>query len=149
MKIQVLALATLTATLLTGCSGVITPKAQLAAHDSDRNIPAIDQMIVSIKQEYINKCYMPVAKKLPPENACQSELFQLLERRYSLQYNQNHVAMASNTLLFKDIDAKIVEMSRNNPDVRQAIRAGAFTSTNEMLSYYHEKYQFDTQLEKF
>ena len=57
--------------------------------------------------------------------------------------------MASNKLLFKDIDAKIIEMSRNDPEVRNAIRAGAFTSTSEMLSYYHEKYQFDTQVEQY
>ena len=92
---------------------------------------------------------MPVVKKLPPENACQAELFQMLERRYHLDYNQNHVAMASNTLLFKDIDAKIIEMSRNDPEVRRAIRSGAFRSTNEMLAYYHEKYHFDTQIEQY
>jgi hypothetical protein len=57
--------------------------------------------------------------------------------------------MASNKLLFKDIDAKIIEMSRNDPEVRNAIRAGAFTSTSEMLSYYHEKYHFDTQIEQY
>ena len=149
MKFRVLALVTITAALLAGCSGVVTPKAEIASHDSDHNIPAIDEMILSFKQDYINKCYLPVAKKNPPENACQSELFQMLERRYHLDYNQNHVAMASNTLLFKDIDAKIIEMSRNNPEVREAIRAAAFTSTSEMLSYYHEKYQFDTQIEQY
>jgi hypothetical protein len=149
MKFRVLALATITAALLTGCSGVVTPKAELASHDSDHNIPAIDEMIIAYKTDYINKCYLPIAKRHPPENTCQAELFQMLERNYHLDYNQNHVAMASNKLLFKDIDAKIIEMSRNDPEVRNAIRAGAFTSTSEMLSYYHEKYQFDTQVEQY
>lgn len=149
MKFSVLALMSMTATLLAGCSGIVTPKAEIASHDSDHNIPAIDHMIVSLKQEYIEKCYMPVAKRKPPENACQSELFQMLERRYKLNFNQNHVAMAANTLMFKDVDAKIMEMSRNDPDVRSAIRAGAFTSTSEMLAYYKDKYQFDTQLEQY
>ena len=149
MKFKVLALVSIAAALMTGCSGVVTPKAELASHDSSHNIPAIDEMIISYKTDYINKCYLPVAKKHPPENACQSELFQMLERSYHLDYNQNHVAMASNKLLFKDIDAKIIEMSRNDPEVREAIRAAAFTSTSEMLSYYHEKYQFDTQIEQF
>lgn len=148
MKFRVLAFATITAALLTACSGVVTPKAELAQHDPDHNIPAIDHMIVDLKQEYIDKCYMPVAKHNPPENSCQTELFQLVERR-NMNYNQNHVAMAANTLLFRDIDKKIVEMTRNDPDVRNAIRTGAFTNTNDMLAYYHEKYQFDTQLEKY
>ncbi|MCL4103017.1 hypothetical protein SAMN05720766_11031 [Fibrobacter sp. UWH9] len=149
MKFSVLAFLTITAALLTACSGIVTPKAELASHDSDHSIPAIDNMIVSLKQEYINKCYMPVAKRNPPENACQSELFQTLERRYNLNFNQNHVAMAANVLFFKDVDAKIVEMSRNDPEVRNAIRAGAFTSTSEMLAYYKGKYQFETQLEQY
>lgn len=149
MKFSVLAFATITVTLLAGCSGIVTPKSQLADHDPAHNIPAIDNMIVSLKQEYIDKCYMPVAKRKPPENACQSELFQMLERRYKLNFNQNHVAMAANTLMFKDVDAKIVEMSRNDPDVRNAIRSGAFTSTSEMLAYYKDKYQFETQLEQY
>lgn len=148
MKFSVLALATITA-LLTACSGVVTPKSELAAHDSDHNIPAIDNMIVSLKQEYIDKCYLPIAKHRPPENACQSELFQTLERRHNLNFNQNHVAMAANVLFFKDVDAKIVEMTRNDPSVRNAIRSASFSSTNEMLAYYKDKYQFDTQLEKY
>ena len=63
MKFRVLALATMTAALLAGCSGVVTPKAELASHDSDHNIPAIDEMIISYKQDYINKCYIiPILK---------------------------------------------------------------------------------------
>ncbi len=149
MKFSVLAFATMTATLLAGCSGIITPKSELASHEPGKNIPAIDNTIVELKQEYIDRCYMPVAKKNPPETACQAELFQMLERRYGLNFNQNHVAMAANTLMFKVIDEKIVEMSRQDPDVREAVRNGAFTSTNDMLAYYKEKYQFDTELEKY
>ena len=39
--------------LFTGCSSVVTPKAELAYHhDSVHNIPAIDSLIVSMKQDY-------------------------------------------------------------------------------------------------
>lgn len=149
MKFSVLAFATMTAALLTGCSGIVTPKSELASHEPGKNIPAIDNTIVELKQEYIDNCYMPVAKKNPPETACQSELFQTLERRYGLNFNQNHVAMAANILMFKVIDEKIVEMSRQDPEVRDAIRNGSFSSTNDMLAYYKEKYQFDTEIEKY
>ncbi|MCF0225095.1 MAG: hypothetical protein HUK20_12570 [Fibrobacter sp.] len=149
MKFSVLAIATITATLLTGCSSVVKPTVEVANHEPGKYIPAIDEMIVSLKQEYIDKCYMPVVKHRPPENECQSELFQMVERQYHLDYNQNHVAMASNKLMFKDIDNKIIEMSRQDPDVRNAIRNGAFTSQSDMLTYYREKYQFNTQLEEY
>jgi len=137
------------AALITGCSGVKQPTAELASHDSDHKIPAIDNMIVEMKQEYINKCYMPVAKRIPPETACQSELFQMLERRYHLDYNQNHVAMASNDLFFKDIDVEIRKMMRTDPQVREALRSGVFSSSDELIAYYKDKYKFETNIEKF
>lgn len=149
MKFGVLAFATVTAALITGCSGIVTPKAEFASHAPDHDIPLIDSLIVEMKQEYINKCYMPVAKRKPTGTPCQSDLLQMLDRRYHLNYNQNHVAMAANTILFKDIDAKIEEMSRGNAQVKAAIRNSAFTSISDMQSYYKEKYQFDTDLEKY
>ena len=61
----------LAAAFFSACSGVVTPKAELAYHqDSVHNIPAIDSLIVSMKQDYIKQCYMPVASHMPPENSC-------------------------------------------------------------------------------
>lgn len=149
MKFGIIASLAIAAALVTGCSGIKTPTAELASHDADHNIPAIDNMIVSMKQDYINKCYMPVVKRIPPENSCQTELFQTLERRYNLNFNQNHVAMASNDLFFKDIDQEIRKMMRTDPEVREALRSGVFNSSDEMIAYYKDKYKFDTQLEQF
>ena len=115
MKLSILATLAISATILMGCASVKKPSVEIANHDSDHNIPAIDQMIVEMKQAYIEKCYLPVAHRKPPENACQSELFQTLERRYHLDFNQNHVAMASNDLFFKDIDAELRKMLRSDP----------------------------------
>ena len=121
--------------VLMGCSSVKTPKAEIASHDSDHNIPSIDQMIGEMKQDYIEKCYMPVAMREPPTNACQTELFQMLERRYHTNYNQNNVSQASNDLFFKDVGEEIKKMVRTDPQVREAIRSGAFRSTDEMQAY--------------
>lgn len=149
MKLSILATLAIAATILMGCSSVQKPTVEVAYHDSDHNIPAIDQMIVEMKQAYIEKCYLPVAHRKPPENACQSELFQTLERRYHLDFNQNHVAMASNDLFFKDIDVELRKMLRSDPEIRQAARNGGFKNVGEMLAYYKDKYKFDTQLEQF
>ena len=149
MKLSILATLAIAATILMGCGSVHKPTVEVAYHDSDHNIPAIDQMIVEMKQAYIEKCYLPVAHRKPPENACQSELFQTLERRYHLDYNQNHVAMASNDLFFEDIDAELRKMLRSDPEIRQAARNGGFKNVSEMLAYYKDKYKFDTQLEQF
>lgn len=150
MKIQILLSVALAATFFSGCSGVVTPTVERAYHnDSAHNIPAIDNMIVEMKQEYINKCYMPVANRKPPENSCQTDLFQMLERRYHMNFNQNHVAIVSNELFFKDIEKEIHKMARTDPEVRNAIRNVGFTSNEEMIAYYRDKYKFETQLEQY
>lgn len=133
----------------TGCSSVVTPKAELAYHhDSVHNIPAIDSLIVSMKQDYIKQCYMPVASHLPPENSCQSDLFQMVERRYHMDFNQNHVAAASNELFFKDVVPEIQKKVKREPALRDPLRR-AFSNSNEMLAYYKDKYKFNTQIEQF
>ena len=135
--------------LFTGCSSVVTPKAELAYHhDSVHNIPAIDSLIVSMKQDYIKQCYMPVASHLPPENSCQSDLFQMVERRYHMDFNQNHVAAASNELFFKDVVPEIQKKVKREPALRDPLRR-AFSNSNEMLAYYTDKYKFNTQIEQF
>ena len=143
MKSGFVASLLFSAAMLAGCSGIKTPTADLASHDSRHDIPAIDQMIVDMKQDYIQACYMPVAKREPPVNACQTELFQMLERRYHMNYTQNHVDMASNDLFFKDVNTKITDLVRKDRQVGAAARR-AFGRTDEMMAYYCEAYKFET-----
>ena len=143
MKFGYVASLLFSAALLAGCSGIKTPTADLASHDSRHDIPAIDQMIVDMKQDYIQACYMPIAKREPPINACQTELFQMLERRYHHDYSQRHVDMASNDLFFKDVNTRISDLVRKDREVGNAARR-AFNSTDEMMAYYREAYKFET-----
>ncbi len=128
--------------VITACSSIRMPKATIAEHDAMHQIPAVDQMIVSLKREYIDKCYGPVVHKDPPENACQTELFQQLERRYHTNYNQDQVNMASDDLFFKDVNTRLHQLVRSDPSVRRAIRNGAFANADDMLAYYKSKYSF-------
>ena len=143
MKSGFVASLLLVAAMLAGCSGIKTPTASLASHDARHDIPAIDQMIVDMKQDYIQACYLPVAKREPPVNACQTELFRMLERRYHMNYTQDHVDMASNDLFFKDVNTKITDLVRKDRQVGNAARR-AFGSTDEMMAYYKEAYKFQT-----
>ena len=130
------------ATFLAACSATL-PKAELATHeDSSRNIPQIDNMIVSLKKSYISQCYAPILDKNTPENQCQTELFQMLERRYHMNYSQKNIDQASNELFFRDVDARLRKMVRTDPEVRRAVREGTFRNADDMLSYYREKYAF-------
>jgi len=128
-----------------GCSSVDMPKVEIAEHDADRNIPSIDEMIVTLKKSYLSQCYGPIVRKEPPENQCQTELFQMLERRYHLDYNHTHVDMASNDLFFRDVDSRLRKMVRTDPEVRETVRNGAFRNADEMLAYYRDKYAFNSK----
>ncbi len=129
--------------LLAACSSV--PKATVVSQDSARDIPAIDHMIVNLKNSYIDQCYKPVMKKNPPENHCQTALFQMLERRYHRNYSQKHLDMASDDLFFRDVEGKLREMMRTNPEVKNAVRGTSFRSEQEVLAYYKGKYAFSAQ----
>ena len=85
---------------------------------------------------------------MPPENSCQSDLFQMVERRYHMDFNQNHVAAASNELFFKDVVPEIQKKVKREPSLRDPLRR-AFSNSNEMLAYYKDKYKFNTQIEQF
>ena len=95
-----------------------------------------------MKVEYIHDCYTPVVEREVPETRCQTELFQLLERRYHLNYKKVHVDMASDDLFFRDVDARIRTMVRTDPEVRQMVKAN-FRSHEELLQYYKGLYGFN------
>ena len=145
MKFGLFASLFIAATLMIGCSGVKTPKAKMADHDEDHDLPAVDQTIIRMKQDYIKNCYMPVAKREPPENSCQTELFQMLERRYHSDYSQKQVDMAANDLFFKDVDKELRNLAKSDIEVRRSLRNGTFESINDMIAYYRDAYKFETK----
>jgi hypothetical protein len=136
-------IALLAGTVFFACSSMKMPKAEYAEHEAGKDIPAIDDMIVSLKGEYIERCYAPVAKRNPPDNQCQTELFQLLERRYRLSYLQEHVDMASDELFFRDVDSRLRKMVKTDVELRDDVRH-KFSSMDDMLAYYKSKYSFHT-----
>lgn len=99
-------------------------------------------MIVSLKAEYINKCYGPVVHKEPPTTKCQTDLFQQLERRYHSNYTQAQVNFASDDMFFKDVNEKLSKMMKTDPEVKAAIRQASFRSQDEVFAYYKSKYSF-------
>jgi len=117
------------------------PKAKLAEHPDGRGIPPIDEVIVSMKKEFIENCYTPVMRREVPETRCQTDLFQLLERRYRMNYRKEHVDMASDDIFFRDVDQRIRVLIRKDPEVRQMVKA-QFSSQQELLRYYKELYGF-------
>ena len=107
--------------LLSSCATEQMPKAEPASHDSAHNIPPIDNMIVN-QEVFTFQCYAPILRRDPPENQCQTELFQLLERRYHMNYNQNQVNMASDELFLPRRGHPPPQMVRTDPEVRPSER---------------------------
>jgi len=128
---------------LLSCSSVEKREAIRADHDMDMNIPAVDDFIVSQKKEYIERCYMPVLKRIPSNapRPCETALFQLLERRYSMNYTQDHVDMAADELFFKDIRDRLQKKIKAESGLRRAV-SKRFSSMDEIMAYYKPKYTF-------
>jgi hypothetical protein len=118
-------------------------EAIMADHDMDMNIPAIDDFIVSLKKEYIERCYVPILKKIASNapRPCENDLLQLLERRYSMNYTQEHVDMAADELFFKDIRERLQKKIKTEPSLRKAV-SKRFRSMDEIMAYYKPKYTF-------
>ena len=129
--------------LLFACSSVEKREAVRAEHDSDMNIPAVDDFIVSLKKEYIERCYMPVVKRIASNSPrpCETALFQLLERRYSMNYTQEHVDMAADELFFSDIKTRLQERMRTDRNMRRQV-SKRFRTMDEIIDYYKPKYTF-------
>ena len=129
--------------LLLSCSSVEKREALRADHDTDMNVPAIDDFIISLKKEYIERCYMPVLKRIPSNapRPCENDLLQLLERRYSMDYTQEHVDMAADELFLSDIKDRLQKKIKTEPNLRNAVRK-RFKNMDDIIGYYKPKYTF-------
>jgi len=128
---------------LLSCGSVEKRDVVQAEHDIKMRIPAIDEMIVKDKKEYIERCYMPVLKKVASESPrpCETKLQQLLERRFYTNYTQEHVDMAADELFFSDIKEKIAKQVRTDAKLRKAL-GKRFRNMDEVVDYYKSKYTF-------
>ncbi len=129
--------------LLLSCSSVEKREAVRADHEIDMNLPAIDDFIVSLKKEYIERCYMPVLKKIASNapRPCETSLFQMLERRYSITYTQEQVDMAADELFFADIKDRLQKKIKTEPSLRKAV-GKRFKNMDDIIAYYKPKYTF-------
>jgi len=135
--------------LLISCGGVEKREVVQAEHEKNMRIPAIDDMIVKDKKEYLERCYMPVFKKIASESPrpCETKLQQLLERRYYTNYTQEHVDMAADEIFFNDIKDKISKQIRTDTKLRKAL-GKRFKNMDEVVDYYKSKYTFRVEKEK-
>jgi len=128
---------------LLSCSSVEKREAVRADHDTGMNIPAVDDMIVSLKKEYIERCYMPVIKRIASNSPrpCENTLFQLIERRYSMTPTQDQVDMAADELFFADVKERLTKKLQEDRSLRRSV-GKRFKNMDEAMSYYKSKYSF-------
>ncbi|GBU24085.1 hypothetical protein R83H12_00711 [Fibrobacteria bacterium R8-3-H12] len=137
------------AIFLLSCGSVEKREVVRAEHERNMRIPAVDDMIVKDKKEYLEKCYLPVLKKIASESPrpCETKLQQLLERRYYTNYTQEHVDMAADDIFFNDIRDKIQTKIKSDSKLRKALDK-RFKNMNEVVDYYKSKYTFRVEKEK-
>ena len=128
---------------LFSCGSVEKREAVQAEHETNMRIPAVDDMIVKDKKEYIERCYMPVYKKIASNSPrpCETALQQLLERRYPTNYTQEHVDMAADELFFTDIREKLSKKAKTDRKLSRSI-GKRFKNMDDAMAYYKSKYTF-------
>jgi len=131
------------AIFLFSCGSVEKREVVQAEHEKNMRIPAIDDMIVKDKKEYLERCYTPVLKKVASNSPrpCETALQQLLERRFYTNYTQEHVDMAADELFFRDIRDKIQTKIKTDLKLRKAL-GKRFKNMDEVEDYYKSKYTF-------
>jgi hypothetical protein len=114
-----------------------------ADHDTGKGVAAVDDMIIPLQKEYIERCYMPVLKREASNSPrpCVTALFQLLERRYSMNYTQEHVDMAADELFFTDFRERLAKKMKEDRSLRKAL-GKRFRNMDEVETYYKSKYTF-------
>jgi len=134
---------------LLSCGSAEKRDVSMAEHEKNMRIPAIDDMIVKDKKEYLERCYWPVYKKEASGSPrpCETQLQQLLERRYYTNYTQEHVDMAADEMFFRDIKDKIAKQVRTDVKLRRAL-GKRFRTMDEVIDYYKSKYTFRVEKEK-
>jgi hypothetical protein len=134
---------------LLSCGSVEKREVVQAEHEKNMRIPVIDDMIVKDKKEYLERCYMPVWKKIASESPrpCETKLQQLLERRYYTNYTQEHMDMAADEIFFNDIKDKIQTKIKSDSKLRKAL-SKRFKNMEEVKDYYKSKYTFRVEREK-
>jgi len=125
------------------CSSVEKREAVRAEHSVRMNIPEIDDIIVLNKKQYIDLCYMPVMKRVPSNapRPCETRLFQTLERRYSMNYTQEHVDMAADDLFFQDIRDVLLDKINKDARLKREVRK-RFKTMDDLMAYYKPRYSF-------
>ncbi|GHV16621.1 hypothetical protein AGMMS49938_16790 [Fibrobacterales bacterium] len=133
----------LLALLASSCSSYEKREAVRADHDIDMNIPTIDDIIVARKKEYISKCYEPVLYREASNNPkkCQTELQQLLERRWTSDFTQVQADMAADELFFTDVRDYLDKQFKKDRRLGNAV-SKRFSSMDEIMEYYKPKYSF-------
>lgn len=128
---------------LLACSSVEKREAVQANHERNKNIQTIDDMIVKDKKEYIEKCYMPVIKKVLSDapRPCETSLSQLMERRYPTNYLQEHLDAAADELFFADMRERITKKMKSDAALRKSV-GRKFGNMDEVMVYYKSKYSF-------
>lgn len=127
---------------LIGCSSTI-PK----GYDPDRGILEIDRLVSQERQLFWDNCYAIFVEAGVPENECQSNLFNIIDRRHGVSFNKIQLANVADEYFFNSfMEKKIHRLIRSNPEVRSQVRV-KFKSMSDLTNYYKTQYSFHKGLE--
>lgn len=85
---------------LLGCAGG-TPR---LGGDGASNMDAIAK---TVSQDYVERCYVPIAERRVPDDLCQFELFERAERQWGVGFGIPELKASANKLMGMRIESEL------------------------------------------
>lgn len=123
--------------LLSACSASL-PKGYIP----ETGVLKIDKLVSKEKEAYFEECYKIFLDAGVPENECQSNLFNILDRRHGVRFNKKQLANVADEYFFTSlVYKKIHRLIRSDSKVRLEVR-NKFKSMKDLTDYYQTQYSF-------
>ena len=107
-----------------------------------RVIPQIDELVVELKEEYLAECFNPIKDGEMPLTECQTDLFNVMERRHGLRFSNRQLNRVGEEIFFnRYIDERLSGLLKGDKQVRKKVKK-RFKNKEHLIKYYRKIYRF-------
>lgn len=109
--------------------------------DAKPKIQEIESLIEKMKIGYQKYCMQPILMRKVPEKGCAYRLFEAIDRRFGMSYQDLHVINQGNIFFFEEVERQVMQKLLKKPKLAQKTR-NLFPGKKALLAYYRKIYAF-------
>lgn len=135
MKIQLFSLIAFT---LCSCASYHT---STQIQSNLQNLRSIDEFLVQEFNHYSDQCYINIRKGNPPNNRCESKLYEVAERRSGTKFKAPQLNVAADEIFYNEFKDKLKKKLSQDENLKKEMR-NKFKSVDDLITSYRKKYSF-------